>query len=414
MDNDGVIIEPSGDGQHAAAGASGAPESVAKTTTTTAGSVATPQATQPEPGTTSVGALMDALGIPESVREHLSVKDAQKDEKPSAESAAADEEAEPPQSVAETDEAGAAEEQTDEQEPQEQQTQEQQRPNKYQKRINRLTRQKSELEEALRAKEAQLEELRQKLESQEPQKLAAAPPGRGPLAYVADERELSQEVQKAEALIEFCDEHPDGVTVDAGKTTERFVDSTEIAKWRRAAEKVLLHAPLRRDELRAHNAQRQKSDEIAMQICPQLFESGSEENKAAAALLRMVPEVAGRPDINHLAALVIEGIKAVQARSAASANGEKVAASGANGSSAGRSSDVKSRLLAARAPVAPHVANPPVDRSESLSGVKRLKEAVDKLVEEPGTDRVKRIADVLGALDSATGAAGSRRKQVVT
>jgi hypothetical protein len=385
----------SGEGQHADPRAASATESVAETT------MPKSEVSQAvEPGTTSVGALMDSLGIPESVRNYLSVERKTESSGGTGGPGTSDEagettettvraESDEAESVATTDTESGPEPDEAEQGPVEEAGT---KPNKWQKRINRLTRQKSQLEEALDAKEAQLRELRSKLEGLE-NRSAPIPAGRGPLSYVADERQLAQEVQKAEALLEFCDEHPDGVTVDAGKETERFIEPGEIAKWRRAAEKTLLHAPLRRDEIRQYGVQRAKSDQAAMQICPQLFERGSDENKAAVALLQLVPEVASRPDINHLAALVIEGVKAVQAR-AARANGSS------NGSPA---KGIGARALGPRAPVAPHTANPPVERSESLSGTKRLKEAMDKLVAEPGTDRTKHIADVLGALDDVAG-----------
>ena len=266
-------------------------------------------------------------------------------------------------------------------------------PDKRQKRINRLTRQKKELEDRLDSVAAENHQFREyfgKLQQGIIRGQNAVPVGTGRLAHVMDEQQLGQEVAQAQGVIEWCEANADGVTTGEGDN-QKFVEPNEIAQWRRAAEKVVLNAPERRDQIRGFTQARAGFDQTAHQIWPELFDRSSKEHQEASALLATFPQIALLPQASLAVGLVLEGIKSVQARQAKNGNAADTAAATRR--------DISPRVFEPRVPLSPSTANPP-SRPAAAGPQKKLKEAMTSLAADPdgGADSIARAFSALGEM----------------
>jgi hypothetical protein len=289
-------------------------------------------------------AVMDHLGIPPELQAQIA---------PAAETAATT----PAEEQGEQREEQGAETETDEDEEEEQEQEQEeksegQRPDKRDKRINRLTRQKHELTEQLDTAVSELEKLREERQSQTAATEQSIPIGRGRLSHIATERELGQEIAKAEAVIEWCDANTEGATTGEGDK-EKFISPEEVTKWRREAEKIVLIAPNRRDEIRTFNSTRTHFDGLAQQAWPELFDKGTKEYQLASSILNEFPTIKTSPQAKYAVGLVIEGMRALQGR----AQGAEGKGQRQNGEKTRR--DISPRAFEPRVPIAPHTANPP-------------------------------------------------------
>jgi hypothetical protein len=356
---------------------------------------ATPQTTADEPRTdagANRGSLMDFLDIPADVQGQLKPREAQSELPGDIPTSSSEEPESPPpteEEVPSRDEEAADE--SEEEAEEEQPTQEQQpKIDKRQKRINRLTRQKSELQSKLDAAYAQAEEMRQQLEhiqGKQQQAAGITTPSVGRLGWIGSERQLIQEVSKANAVIEWCDQNPDGVTTGSGEN-EQYVEPETIAHWRREAEKVVLNAPIRREELREFSSAQNYYVGLVQENWPELLDQRSPEYQMAVAILQRYPFLAQTPQGIYAAGLAIEGAKSLDARNAAKANGQKQ-----------QHRDIDERAFGPRVPLSPHVANPPT-RTATPSSKQRLNEAMSNLVKDTDGSATS-VAAAFSAMDAA-------------
>jgi hypothetical protein len=292
------------------------------------------------------------------------------------------------------EEEGEAETETEEEQPA---AAEQQKPDKRQKRINRLTRKNAELEAQLDLVFNEYRTLKEKVEGKE--SAAVAAPGTVGLSHIANERQLTQEVAQAEAIIDWCDQNAEGVMIEeAGK--EKFIESQEVAKWKRKAEKTVRIAPLRQKELEAYSQSQNYFDGLAKQAWPELFDKRSNEYQLAQSILAEFPPVKTSPQANWAVGLVIEGMKSLQGKTAP--KGQAAA------NAAPKHRDIDERAFSPRVPLAPHTAEPP-SREPTPSAHKRLKEATSALLADPDGS-VGSLAKVFGALDLTARTSGGRQR----
>jgi len=266
---------------------------------------------------------------------------------------------------------------------------EQPKLDKRQKRINRLTRQKSELQSKLDAAYAQNQEMLRHLEQiqgKQEQTAAAAPQSVGRLGWIRSEEQLAKEVAQADSIIEWCDENAEGATIGSGEE-EKYHDSEQISKWRREAEKLVLHAPIRREELQRFGAAQNYYTGLVQENWPEILDPKTPDHQMAVAILQFYPWLQSTPQAWYAAGLVIEGAKALEARNAGKANGQR------------QHRDIDERAFAPRVPLSPHVANPPT-RTATPSSKQRLNEAMSNLVKDPDGSATS-VAAAFGAIDAA-------------
>jgi hypothetical protein len=357
--------------------------------------VADTPASQDKPRTqTGQESLMDFLDIPADVQGQLKPREATP-ELPGDVPAPPQQAAPPPpteEEVQPSRDEEAAEEPDEEAEetPPEPAQGETPKLDKRQKRINRLTRQKSELQNKLDATYAEQEELRRKLtqyESVQQQTAAGAVPTFNRLGWITSEQQLATEAAKADAMIEWCDANAEGVTTGSGEN-EKYYDADTVAYWRREAQKVVMAAPMRREELRQYGDAKNHFDGLVRNAWPDLLDQSSEGYQIAQAVYRQYPQLAGLPQGLYVVGLLIEGAKSVDARAAQ------------NGQVPQRAHrDIDERAFAPRVPLSPHIANPPT-RPVTPSSKQRINEAMDNLVKDTDGSATS-VAAAFAAMDAA-------------
>lgn len=322
--------------------------------------------------------LMDHLDIPPELHARIASTTGTSPEPPSTFPAEAEPPSEQPeQPPEETDEPV-------EEEPEEETTPEDGQPrlDKRQKRINRLTRQKAELEAKVQAYE-------QTVAQQQAPQPHPVPSANQRLAHISDEYTLNTEIAKATQIMEWCDANADGLTTQGQDGTEKYHDSAEVNKWRREAEKVVLDAPQRRDEIRLFSVARTQYDQIAQQVWPELFDKSTPEHQAAAQLLAQYPNIRSSPQANYAAGLVIEGVRSLITR--LNANGQQ--------RTTPRQGDIDERAFTTpRVPMAPHSPEPP-SREATPSSKRRLNEALNRLQNDPDGS-AESLAAAFAAMDA--------------
>jgi hypothetical protein len=339
---------------------------------------------------TSPKGVMDYLDIPPEVQKVLAANleaEQPKVSEPPAEEPTDEREPSPAPSTAETEEEG--EEEPDESEKPAAEAHPPEKIDKRQKRINRLTRQKSELQTKLDEGAQREQALAQKLAQYEGKQQAAAtaaPVGPGRLSWITNERQLNDEVEKAEAIVDWCDANNEGVTIGEGDK-EEYKSPDDIADWRRKAEKVVLSAPKRREEIRAFTGIRSHYEGLARQNWPTMFDQGSKENQMAVQILQAFPWIQQLPQAAYAVGLLIEGANVVDART-----------SGKNGARAHR--DIDERAFSPRVPIAPHTPeNPPGTRSIPSSKQKVNKAMSDLVQDQDGS--AENLARAFAAMDES-------------
>lgn len=267
-----------------------------------------------------------------------------------------------------------------------------QRPDKRQKRINRLTRQKAELEQELTRYRETVGKA-----TAVPQPVPSA---NTRLAHISDEVTLNQEITKATGIMEWCDANAEGVATEGPDGTEKYHTPEQVNKWRREAEKVVLDAPQRRDEIRLFSVARTQYDQIAQQVWPELFDKSTPEHQAAAQLLAQYPNIRATPQANYAAGLVIEGVRSLMAR--LQANGQQPAK---------QHRDIDERAFnTPRMPIAPHSPEPP-SRELKPSSQKRVNQAMEQLTKDPDGSS-EALANAFAAMDAAKATRSNSRSPV--
>ncbi len=214
-------------------------------------------------------------------------------------------------------------------------------------------------------------------------------PAASHLSYVTNEKQLNQEIGKAETLIKWCNSNSDGVEGNDGK----FIDPKTIAGWKSEAELVMLSAPNRRQELRDYGAEKNHFDTLAKQAWPEMFDKDTKEYQLKESILSEFPGIRNSPRASYAVGLAIEGMKQVQRRAEA--------AKGRNGETA-KHKDIDERVFAPRVPLAPHTPEPP-SREGKTSSQKKLQDAMVHLRDDPDGS-AQSLAAVLSAEEELAGA----------
>ena len=274
---------------------------------------------------------------------------------------------------------------------------------KRQKRINRLTRQKSELQEQLDAKDqrerALLEKLAQyegRARSEPPVPTTTSPR----LAHITDELTLNKEIVQAQTAIDWYDDHSDGVTVVGKNGQDEYWPPDKIDQERKRAEKVLLEAPNRRQEIRDFNVQRARAEIQTRENFPKLYDQSSEDFQMAAELRRIYPVLNTMFNGDYAIGLLIAGAKTVQAEQESR-----------NGQAAKTHRDIDERVFTTpRVPMAPHTPGPPT-RESKPSSQKIVNDAMSRLISDPDGSP-EALADVFRAREEVSRKQPASRSEV--
>ncbi len=181
-------------------------------------------------------------------------------------------------------------------------------PEWFQKRINKLTRARREAEERVERLESQIRELQEK--TPEP---AAQVESSSPFSSVWDEKSWSAEMNKALAIEEWCEDHPEGGELGGRELTAEQVK--QVARNVRRAMRV--DAPARKEFIRQHS----ELDPVATSIYPWWNDRSSELHNMAQNLVREFPALKTRPDYKIIVGDYILGLKTRMS----AANGKKAA-----------------------------------------------------------------------------------------
>jgi hypothetical protein len=352
-----------------------------------------PETTTPSEGQSpsDFKTVADLLDIPEELQNQIAPKDISDETKtdtpepeteeeiPEVDGKKKKEEQKPEEESDEDDAEGEEDEGKEEEKPE-------QRIDKRQKRINRLTRQRSELEKQVDERDSTIEELQGKLSRFEKngQAPVATVPKVGkwmPTKEMADQySDLSQKKDAAEATLKWCDKYRNGVTITENGQ-ERFVDPDEIIDQRRKAEMILMDVQpdikvMEHSAYRDFRQAKSDFDKVAVNLWPDIAKKDSPLYQEANSILNEFPTIAASPAAYYYVGLAIEGRKAVEARLAASKNGN-------GNSSPQKRRDIDPKVFTTpRVPIAPHTADPPT-RESVPSSQKKLKEANDSLMADP-------------------------------
>jgi hypothetical protein len=167
----------------------------------------------------------------------------------------------------------------------------------FDKRVGKLTRQKSQLKERVEELETELSTTKSELEKT--QKITLTPTPADPLADVDDVRTLNERVNQAKAMRAWCRRNSDGITLEDGREVTRDM----VANWLDTYDNVIESAPTREKYL----TEKSEWDNFARQAYPHVFDTKTPEYQASREMLRLVPELARRADVNVLLGRYILG-----------------------------------------------------------------------------------------------------------
>ena len=237
------------------------------------------------------------------IAEHLGVQFKPTDATPEPDAAdkpsepeAADEE---PDSEPAAEDAGDTEEKTDEDaaEPTEEEgegtdeedkAEEAEAPTKVQQRIDRLTAQKREALEQLDDLKAQLAEAKAAAEAKPP--VIIKDPD-NPLSSFTDPSALEAEIAKAQAVLDWTDDHRDGGTVTvAGE--EKYYDAEAVKQIRANARALVKAAPKQQEYIRI----REQTLPEAKAFYPEFFQPGTSAHQFLQATLKQYPTITQFPN----------------------------------------------------------------------------------------------------------------------
>lgn len=365
--------------------------------------------------------VMDMLDIPEELQQQIAPKSEvqtpetdtpeteakPEEETPEVEGKKKKEEQKPEEDSEEDDTEGEEDEEKEEERPVEQKI------DKRQKRINRLTRARSRLEAQVDEISAERDELKGKLEQF--QKKGAAPVGTIPQVgpWMPDTEtaetysDLSQKKQAAEARAKWCNAHRDGVTIiENGQ--QKFMEPDEISSLREEADSILMEVNpeikvIEREAKQAYKHQKAEFDRVTYHIWPELADQKSPEYQELHSIQKEFPTIAATPAGQYYIGLAIEGRKSLEAKIAASKNG--------NGKTAPKRGDIDPKVFTTpRVPIAPHTAEPPT-RESVPSSHKKLNEATNSFMTDPDGS-VESLARVFQARDEAAAVRPASRTPV--
>jgi hypothetical protein len=181
----------------------------------------------------------------------------------------------------------AADEAEEDAKPEEEGTDEQPAPDKIQRRIDRLTAEKHELREERDNFKAELEALRQQAEAKPP--VITVDP-ENPLSSFTDAAALEAEVSKAQAVLDWAEDHRDGGSVTVNGE-EKYYDADAVKEIRANAKSLLRAAPKQQEYV----SLREQVLPEAKAVYPDFFKSGTTAKAFLDATLKQYPWITRIP-----------------------------------------------------------------------------------------------------------------------
>jgi hypothetical protein len=237
----------------------------------------------------------------------------------------------------------------------------------FDKRVGKLTRQKSQLKDRVEELEGELGTVRSDLEKA--QKITVTPTPTDPLSDVDDLQTLQERVNQAKAMRAWCRRNPDGVTLEDGREVTREM----VTNWLDTYENIIESQPAREKYL----TEKREWDGFARQAYPAIFDTKTPEYQASREMLRMVPELARRADVNVLMGRYLLGY-AVELREIEKLTKQQQSSNGQQA--------LPPELRQKPPPIAPATPNPP-SRSVTPSHNKEVEDATKQVIEEGGDTR---------------------------
>ena len=162
------------------------------------------------------------------------------------------------------------------------------RANLSKERIDKLTAQKREALEQLDALKAELDAAKAAA--------AATPPviykdPDNPLSSLTDAAAVEAEIAKAQAVLDWSDDHRDGATVTINGE-EKYYDADAIKEVRANARKLLKAAPKQQEYIRV----REQTLPEAKAFYPEFFQPGSSAHQFLQATLKQYPSIVQFPN----------------------------------------------------------------------------------------------------------------------
>lgn len=161
-------------------------------------------------------------------------------------------------------------------------------PTKVQQRIDRLTAQKREALEQLDDLKAQLAEAKAAADAKPP--VIIKDPD-NPLSAITDPSALEAEIAKAQAVLDWTDDHRDGGTVTvAGE--EKYYDADAVKQIRANARALVKAAPKQQEYIRI----REQTLPEAKAFYPEFFQQGTTAHQFLQATLKQYPTIVQFPN----------------------------------------------------------------------------------------------------------------------
>lgn len=216
---------------------------------------------------------------------------------PDAETSGPDAADKEPDSEPAAEDAGDTEEKTDEDDAEpdegegtdeEDKAEEAEAPTKVQQRIDKLTAQKREALEQLDDLKAQLEAAKAAAEAKPP--VIFKDPD-NPLSSFTDAAALEAEIAKAQAVLDWTDDHRDGGTVTvAGE--EKYYDADAVKQIRANARALVKAGPKQQEYIRVREATLPE----AKAFYPEFFQQGTSAHQFLQATLKQYPSIVSFPN----------------------------------------------------------------------------------------------------------------------
>ena len=236
------------------------------------------------------------------IAEHLGVQFAKPTDattEPDAETSGTDAADEEPDSEPAAEESGDTEEKTDETDAkpsdeegegtdEEAKAEEPEAPTKVQQRIDKLTAQKREALEQLDDLKAQLDAAKAAADAKPP--VIIQDPA-NPLSSFTDAAALEAEIAKAQAVLDWTDDHREGGTVTvAGE--EKYYDSEAVKQIRANARALVKAGPRQQEYIRV----REQTLPEAKAFYPEFFQNGTSAHQFLTATLKQYPTIVQFPN----------------------------------------------------------------------------------------------------------------------
>lgn len=161
-------------------------------------------------------------------------------------------------------------------------------PTKVQQRIDKLTAQKREALEQLDALKAELEAAKAAAEKAPPVILKDP---ENPLSSLTDASAVEAEVAKAQAVLDWSDDHREGASVTINGE-EKYFDADAIKEIRANARKLLKAAPKQQEYIRIREATLPE----ARTFYPEFFQPGTTAHQFLQATLQQYPTIVQFPN----------------------------------------------------------------------------------------------------------------------